>query len=36
MSAQKVFEFAVEWDADARVWWCTNDELPVTMEAPSC
>jgi hypothetical protein len=35
MSAQKVFEFAVEWDADARVWWCTNDELPVTTEAPT-
>jgi len=35
MMPRKVFEFAVKWDADARVWWCSNDVLPVTAEAPT-
>jgi hypothetical protein len=34
-SAKKVFEFRAQWDPEAGVWWCSNDELPVTTEAPS-
>jgi hypothetical protein len=32
---RKSFEIRVEWDAEAGVWWCSNDELPLTTEAPS-
>ena len=31
----KIFEIRVEWDGEARVWWCSNDELPLTTEAPT-
>ena len=31
----KRFDAVAAWDADARVWWCTNDELPFTTEAPT-
>jgi hypothetical protein len=31
----KAFEIRAEWDGDAGVWWCSNDELPLTTEAPS-
>jgi uncharacterized protein DUF1902 len=33
--AKKVFQFSAQWDPEARVWWCTNDELPVATEAPT-
>jgi hypothetical protein len=29
------FEIRAEWDAEAGVWWCSNDELPLTIEAPA-
>jgi hypothetical protein len=29
----KSFEIRAEWDDEARVWWCSNDELPLTTEA---
>jgi hypothetical protein len=35
MSARRIFEIKAEWDADAGVWWCSNDELPLTTEAPT-
>ncbi len=28
-------EVRAEWDADAGVWWCSNDELPLSTEAPT-
>jgi Domain of unknown function (DUF1902) len=31
----KRFEVAVAWDAEAKVWWGGNDELPFTTEAPT-
>jgi uncharacterized protein DUF1902 len=34
-SAKKVFDFVAQWDREAGVWWCSNDELPVTTEAPT-
>jgi hypothetical protein len=33
--AKKVFEFSAQWDPEARVWWCSNNALPVTTEAPT-
>ena len=37
MPASKIrrFEFAAQWDAEAGMWWCSNDELPVSTEAPT-
>lgn len=35
MPAPKTFEIRAEWDGEAGVWWCSNDELPLTTEAPS-
>jgi hypothetical protein len=32
---RKSFDVKAEWDADAGVWWCSNDELPLTTEAPT-
>jgi hypothetical protein len=32
---RKTFEMRAEWDGDAGVWWCSNDELPLTAEAPT-
>jgi Domain of unknown function (DUF1902) len=34
-SAKKLFEFTAQWDPETGVWWCSNDELPVTTEAPT-
>jgi hypothetical protein len=31
----KIFEVRAEWDAEAAVWWCSNEELPLTTEAPT-
>jgi hypothetical protein len=31
----KSFEIRADWDGEAGVWWCSNDELPMTTEAPS-
>ena len=31
----KSFEIRAEWDDEAGVCWCTNDELPLTTEAPT-
>ena len=30
-----IFEVRAEWDGEAGVWWCSNDELPLTTEAPT-
>ena len=36
MSAlRKAFEIRAVWDGEAGVWWCSNDELPLTTEAPT-
>jgi hypothetical protein len=35
MPAKRAFEIRAEWDADAGVWWCSNDERPLTTEAPT-
>ena len=32
---RKVFEIRAQWDAESGVWWCSNDELPLTTEAPT-
>jgi hypothetical protein len=32
---RKSFQVRAEWDAAAGVWWCSNDELPLTTEAPT-
>lgn len=34
-AARKLFEIRAEWDAEAGVWWCANDELPLATEAPT-
>jgi hypothetical protein len=31
----KRFEIVAIWDPEANVWWGTNDELPMTTEAPT-
>ena len=33
--ASRVYEIRAVWDAEAGVWWCSNDELPLTTEAPT-
>ena len=35
MEQRKIFEIRAEWDGEAGVWWCSNDELPLTTEAPT-
>jgi hypothetical protein len=30
---RKAFEITAQWDDEAGVWWCSNDELPLTTEA---
>jgi hypothetical protein len=30
---RRVFEIKAQWDGEAAVWWCSNDELPLTTEA---
>jgi hypothetical protein len=32
---KRSFEIRAEWDGEAGVWWCSNDELPLTTEAPT-
>jgi hypothetical protein len=32
---RKIFEIQAEWDGEAGAWWCSNDELPLTTEAPT-
>ncbi|HKM70030.1 MAG TPA: DUF1902 domain-containing protein [Stellaceae bacterium] len=32
---QKIIEVRAHWDPEAGVWWCSNDELPLTTEAPT-
>jgi hypothetical protein len=34
-TARKSFEIRAEWDSEAGVWWCSNDELRLTTEAPT-
>ena len=34
-SAKKIIGIKAEWDSESGVWWCSNDELPVTTEAPT-
>ena len=31
----RIFEIRAEWDGEAEVWWCSNDKLPLTIEAPT-
>jgi hypothetical protein len=33
--SRKVYHLKAQWDAEAGVWWCSNDELPLTTEAPT-
>jgi Domain of unknown function (DUF1902) len=33
LQQRKSFEIRAEWDGEAGVWWCSNDELPLTTEA---
>ena len=33
--SRKIFEIKAQWDAEAGVWWCSNDVLPLTTEAPT-
>jgi len=32
---RKAFEITAQWDDESGVWWCSNDELPLTTEAPT-
>jgi hypothetical protein len=31
--SRKIFEIRAEWDGEAGVWCCSNDELPLATEA---
>jgi hypothetical protein len=35
MAGTKAFEIRAQWDGEAGVWWCSNDELPLITEAPT-
>jgi predicted RNA-binding protein with PUA domain len=35
LQQRRSFEIRAEWDGKARVWWCSNNELPLTTEAPT-
>ena len=35
LQQRKSFEIRAEWDGEAGGWWCSNDELPLTTEAPT-
>jgi hypothetical protein len=35
LQRQRSFEIRAEWDGEAGVWWCSNDELPLSTEAPT-
>jgi hypothetical protein len=32
---RRSFEVRAEWDGEAGVWWCSNDELALSTEAPT-
>jgi Domain of unknown function (DUF1902) len=32
---RKCFEIRAKWDDEAGMWWCSNDELPLTTEGPT-
>jgi hypothetical protein len=32
---RRAFAVTAQWDGEAGVWWCANDELPLTTEAPT-
>jgi hypothetical protein len=32
---KRIFEIRAKWDSEAGIWWCSNDELPLTTEAPT-
>ena len=32
---RKSFKIRAEWNGEAGVWWCSNNELPLTTEAPT-
>lgn len=32
---RKVFRIGAQWDGEVGVWWCSNDELPLTTEGPT-
>jgi hypothetical protein len=34
-ASQRSFKIRAKWDGEAGVWWCSNDELPLTTEAPT-
>ena len=33
--SRKAYKIRAEWDGEAGIWWCSNDELPLTTEAPT-
>jgi uncharacterized protein DUF1902 len=33
LQQRRSFEIRAEWDGEAGVWWCSNDDLPLTTEA---
>jgi hypothetical protein len=35
LQQRRSFEIRGEWDGEAGVWWCSNDEPPLTTEAPT-
>jgi hypothetical protein len=35
LQQRRRFEIRAKWDGEAGVWWCSNDELPLTTEAPT-
>jgi len=35
LQQRKRFEIRAEWDGEVGVWWCSNEELPLTTEAPT-
>ena len=35
LKQRRSFEIRAEWDGEAGVWWFSNDELPLSTEAPT-
>jgi hypothetical protein len=35
LQQRRSFEIRTDWDGEAGVWWCWNDELPLSTEAPT-
>jgi hypothetical protein len=35
LQQRRSFEIRAVWDGEAGVWWCSNDVLPLTTEAPT-